>query len=264
MHKGSSQITSGHIVPSLSGPRKDKDVFVVSGLVVGLAVVIGGIWYYSSTEQSSVPDQLNGVQVSEALNKTQPAPTPVLFTADRGESLSVPTTPGIFHIDLYFELGRKGLTDEAKKTLQARASTLKQDPNLGVLVQGFTDQQGSASYNMTLGMKRAETVKAELINAGVAEHQIKTVSLGKDGVLCIDMSDVCRQMNRRVHLEIRPIGEEHMKAPVIAASPAPEPAAADPAVGEEFHGTVMDDLLPSANASEANMERPALEPPSGS
>ena len=72
-----------------------------------------------------------------------------------------------------------------------------------MLVQGYTDQQGSASYNMKLGMKRAETVKAELMNAGVAEHQIKVVSLGKDGVLCIDNTDVCRQMNRRVHLKIR-------------------------------------------------------------
>src|SRR5206468_4762227 len=121
-----------------------------------------------------------------------------------------PTTkPGIIHTDLYFEVARKGLTDEAKTLLQEQAMLLKSDGNLGVLVQGYTDQQGSAGYNMKLGLKRAETVKVELINAGVGEHQIKAVSLGKDGVLCTDNSDVCRQTNRRVQLEIRTTRPEH-------------------------------------------------------
>ncbi|WHZ26302.1 MAG: hypothetical protein OJF51_001097 [Nitrospira sp.] len=77
----------------------------------------------------------------------------------------------------------------------------------------LTDQQGSASYNKHLGMKRAETVKVELINVGIAEHRIKAVSLGEEGVLCVDASDICRHMNRRVHLEIRKIGQEHMVFP---------------------------------------------------
>jgi peptidoglycan-associated lipoprotein len=47
MQKGGSQLTSGNIAPSISGPKKDKDVLVVSGLIVGLAAVIGAIWYYS-------------------------------------------------------------------------------------------------------------------------------------------------------------------------------------------------------------------------
>jgi peptidoglycan-associated lipoprotein len=172
--------------------------------------------------------------------------------------------PGIVHTDLYFEIGRKGLTDEARKLLEEHASILKNDANLGVLVQGYTDQQGSAGYNLKLGMKRAESVKAELMTAGVAEHQIKTVSLGKEGVLCSDMSDVCRQMNRRVHLEIRPVGEEHMRIPVAATSPEPTQASADPIQSTEGDGSVLDSLVPSANASGGD-SRPAVpEPASGS
>jgi len=67
MQKGPSQITSGNITPSISGPRKDKDVLVVSGLVVGLAAVIGAVWYYSSTEQINSHEPLNGSQVTEVL-----------------------------------------------------------------------------------------------------------------------------------------------------------------------------------------------------
>lgn len=269
MQKGPSQVTSGNIAPTISGPNKDKDIFVVSGLVVTLAAVIGAFWYYSSTDHipGTSPDQLNGSQVSEALKSNgQPLATPVSLPMGKIQEAQV-AKPEIIHTDIYFEVGRKGLTDEAKKLLQEQAVLLKNDANLGVLVQGYTDQQGSASYNMKLGIKRAETVKTELVNAGVAEHQIKVVSLGKEGVLCIDNSDVCRQMNRRVHLEIRTIGQDHMVAPVVATTPELDAtqASIDPSQKTDEPGSLIDSLLPSANASQP--EEPTvspLEPASGS
>ncbi len=152
------------------------------------------------------------------------------------------------HTDIYFEVGRKGLADDAKAILATQADFAKNDPDLGILVQGYTDQQGSVSYNMKLGMKRAETVKAELISAGVAEHQIKVVSLGKEGALCLDNSDVCRNMNRRVHLEIRKIGQEHMILPTIATEPKtsePIQSTHDQGTSTDDHGSLGDTLLPS-------------------
>jgi peptidoglycan-associated lipoprotein len=271
MQKGPSQVTSGNITPTISGPRKDNDVFIVSGLVVSLAAIIGAFWYYSSTDQTTAtsPDRLTGSQVSEALKSTgQPVVTPVSLPMNKiQEAPVVMAKPAIIHTDIYFEVGRKGLTDEAKKLLQEQAVLLKNDANLGVLVQGYTDAQGSASYNMKLGFKRADSVKAELMNAGVAEHQIKVVSLGKDGVLCIDNSDVCRQMNRRVHLEIRTIGQEHMVAPVVATTPAVDAtqAAIEPGQQADDTNSLIDSLIPSANASQP--EDPTatpLEPASGS
>ena len=263
MQKGPSQITSGNIAPTITGPQKDKDVFVVSGLVVSLAAVIGAFWYYSSTDHTTNQDQLNGSQVSEVLNNRSLA-IPVSLPQAR---IQETPKPGIIHTDLYFEVGRKGLTDEAKKLLQEEAMLLKSDGNLGVLVQGFTDQQGSASYNMKLGMKRAETVKAELMNAGVAEHQIKVVSLGKEGVLCIDNTDACRQMNRRVHLEIRTIGQEHMVRPVVAPPPGVDSTQAGltPTPNADETNSLVDSLIPSAKASEVEIPTSTpLEPAPGS
>jgi peptidoglycan-associated lipoprotein len=175
--------------------------------------------------------------------------------------------PGAIHADLYFEVGRKGLSDEARKELQEDAALLKGDENLGVLIQGYTDQQGSAGYNLTLGFKRAEAVKTELVRAGVAEHQIKVVSLGKDGALCIDSSDVCRRMNRRVHLEIRPIGREHMMSPAVAVTTQADlaPASADSGKETGDAGLLSDSVLPAANASPGTHNGPsAFEPASGS
>ena len=263
MQKGPAQVTSGNIAPTITGPQKDKDVFVVSGLVVSLAAVIGAFWYYSSTDHTTGQDQLNGSQVSEVLNNRSLA-IPVSLPPTR---IQETPQPGIIHTDLYFEVGRKGLTDEAKKVLQEEAMLLKSDGNLGVLVQGYTDQQGSASYNMKLGMKRAETVKAELMYAGVAEHQIKVVSLGKEGVLCIDNTDVCRQMNRRVHLEIRTIGQEHMVRPVVTTTPVVDSTQAGitPTTNADETNSLVDSLIPSANASEVDTPTSTpLEPAPGS
>jgi len=212
-----SSVSSGSISHAIVGPNKDmKEVYVLGGLVFGLAVVIGAFWFYSQdlavSSATSSNDQLTDNQVTTLL-KNQNPPSPL------GEPLTNTVAAGTtdtVHTDIYFEVGRKGLTDEAKSILAAQADILKKNGDWGLLIQGYTDQQGSASYNKKLGMKRADTVKTELVNAGVAEHQIKTVSLGEEGVLCVGTSDVCRNMNRRVHLEMRKIGQEHMIVPTLA------------------------------------------------
>ncbi|NOS82085.1 MAG: OmpA family protein [Nitrospira sp.] len=216
-----SSVTSGNIAPAIAGPYKDtKEVYVIGGMVLILAIVVGAAWLYSQNLVDSSATGLNpelaNNQVSTLLKSqsaTSPAPEPFAKTVATGAS--VPTN-NIIHADIYFEVGRKGLTDEAKSILATQAEILKKNADWGLLVQGYTDQQGSASYNKQLGLKRADTVKEELMKAGVAENQIKVVSLGKEGVLCIDNSDVCRHMNRHVHLEMRKIGQEHMVVPTAA------------------------------------------------
>ncbi len=220
---------------------------VLGGIVLLLGGLIAAGWLYSQTsdqgkvtgtaEQATVPDPFKKTSV---LTQAEASTT----TSTKGviPALSI---PDIIHADIYFEVGRKGLTDEGKAQLSAQAAMLNQHEAYGVLIQGYTDQQGSASYNKQLGMKRAETVKAELVNAGIAEHRIKTMSLGEEGVLCVDTSDTCRHMNRRVHLEIRKIGQEHMVLPVIPVtiSESDSPTESSSAVSEG--GTTNTNLSPS-------------------
>ena len=74
------------------------------------------------------------------------------------------------------------------------------------------------------------------------------VSLGKEGVLCIDNSDACRHMNRRVHLEMRKIGQEHMMLPTIATDTTttePIQSTNDQNGSTEDHGSLAENLLPS-------------------
>jgi peptidoglycan-associated lipoprotein len=271
MQKPSSPVSSGNISPAIVGPSKDtKEVYIIGLGVLGLAIVIGTFWYFSGQGQSYATkapvETLTNAQVANVLKtNTTPPIEPIV------NSPTVPASSNksdSIHTDIYFEVGRKGLTDDAKAILATQADLAKNDPDLGILVQGYTDQQGSVSYNMKLGMKRAETVKAELMNAGVAEHQIKVVSLGKDGVLCLDNSDVCRNMNRRVHLEIRKIGKDHMILPTVATEPkTTEPIqSVDKQISNsDGHGSLADNLLPSfADPSATDPSPLTTDPASGS
>ena len=251
MQNPSSSASSGTISPAIVGTDKGtKEVYVIGGVVLGLAIVVGTFWYYSGQDQSYVSkapaETLSNTQVTNVLKtSTTPPIEPIVHSqiipASSYKSDSI-------HTDIYFEVGRKGLTDDAKAILTTQADLAKNDPDLGILVQGYTDQQGSVSYNHKLGLMRAEKVKDFLVGQGVSEQVIKVVSLGKEGALCLDNSDVCRNMNRRVHLEIRKIGQEHMMIPTIA----PEPTAAKPIQSaDDQHGntdspdSLADTLLPS-------------------
>ncbi len=217
-----TSVASGNIDPAVAGPNKDmKEVYILAGLVLFLAMLIGAFWFYSQTDHATTrtdtSDTLNGAQVSSVLKQQSGTGSSQAVAAIAPTSVvaAQPTAPDVIHADIYFEIGRKGLTDQGKAILGPHADMLKRNQDFGVLIQGYTDQQGSASYNKQLGLKRAEAVKTELLNAGVAEYRMKVMSLGEEGVLCTDNSDVCRHMNRRVHLEIRKIGQEHMTPPAV-------------------------------------------------
>ena len=58
MQKPSSPVSSGNISPAIVGPNKDtKEVYVIGGLVLILAIAIGAVWFYS---QELVVSSANG------------------------------------------------------------------------------------------------------------------------------------------------------------------------------------------------------------
>jgi peptidoglycan-associated lipoprotein len=85
------------------------------------------------------------------------------------------------------------------------------------------------------------------------------VSLGEEGVLCVDISDVCLHMNQRVHLEIRKIGQEHMVlSPVPTATETSDSSMDSPSTIEDG-GPTTETILPTPTVPTLT-----LEPASGS
>jgi outer membrane protein OmpA-like peptidoglycan-associated protein len=71
------------------------------------------------------------------------------------------------------------------------------------VVAGHTDRKGSAEYNKTLSLKRAEAVKKFLVSKGVDAGRLETIGYGSERLLAPDRPE--DPSNRRV--EIRDIGQ---------------------------------------------------------
>jgi len=70
-------------------------------------------------------------------------------------------------------------------------------------IAGHTDKTGAASYNVTLGMKRAESVKQYLTdNYGVSLYRMFTVSYGEDKPVSMPDEKNANEQNRRVVLKL--------------------------------------------------------------
>ena len=77
---------------------------------------------------------------------------------------------------------------------------IKGNPDANMTVEGHTDSQGQRQYNMDLGQKRADAVKAQLVARGVAADRIKSVGVGPDRPIAPNTSAEGRANNRRVEI----------------------------------------------------------------
>ena len=102
-----------------------------------------------------------------------------------------------------FEFNESTLTRGAKDTLGVAVRYLKDHDDVRVEIQGNTDSKGSEEYNMTLGLRRAESVKAYLGTQGINTDRVSTRSFGKtqpvaDNELNGQDNPAGRALNRRV------------------------------------------------------------------
>lgn len=67
-----------------------------------------------------------------------------------------------------------------KASLQSIATSLNNNPDLDVLIEGFTSEKGSAAYNAMLSQKRAEAAKQFLVQQGIHPNRIFTEYHGID------------------------------------------------------------------------------------
>lgn len=82
------------------------------------------------------------------------------------------------------------------------ASHMKKNPQMYLVVTGHCDERASASYNMALGMRRANYIRGLLVKNGVDLNRIYTVSKGKEDPLALGHSPEDWRINRRAEFKI--------------------------------------------------------------
>lgn len=107
--------------------------------------------------------------------------------------------------DFLFDFDKDLLTVKGKEVVDSIAKQLKDSSAEIVKVSGYTDRLGSDSYNLNLSQRRADMVKARLIEKGVS-IQIEAVGYGKanqvkacENVFGKELTN-CLRPNRRVEI----------------------------------------------------------------
>jgi outer membrane protein OmpA-like peptidoglycan-associated protein len=101
-----------------------------------------------------------------------------------------------------FNFDRTDLTDYGRGMAYLTAHKLKERSGVLVVVEGHADYIGTDEYNLRLGMRRAETVKVELVRLGIDPSRMSVASFGESQPLLPDQTDWARAVNRRVEFKI--------------------------------------------------------------
>ena len=81
-------------------------------------------------------------------------------------------------VHVQFAFDKAELSDAAQTALATIIKELKENPNLTVDLEGFTDQTGARDYNVTLSQRRVESVRRFLVEHGAELPRINSVGLG--------------------------------------------------------------------------------------
>ena len=98
---------------------------------------------------------------------------------------------------VYFEFDQHKLDSDARGLLSANARVMKDNDDVLILVEGHCDERGSEEYNLALGEKRANAVKDYLVDLGVSDSRIQTLSYGEERPAMTGSSESSWSLNRR-------------------------------------------------------------------
>jgi len=113
----------------------------------------------------------------------------------------------IYSVDetILFGLDQSAIQSQATQKLQQIATSMGQRFNGGqVRIYGYTDAQGSASYNKELAEQRAAAVQSWLVqNGNITADKISLHPVGEARPVASNATAAGRQQNRRVEIVVR-------------------------------------------------------------
>jgi len=110
---------------------------------------------------------------------------------------------GIKSYQIVFERKSAVLLAAGKPILDTVAAYLKRNPDVEVTIDGHTDNVGTAEFNNSLSVKRAEATKKYLVSKGVAANRLVTAGFGFTQPIADNKTAEGRKMNRRIEIKIK-------------------------------------------------------------
>ena len=110
------------------------------------------------------------------------------------ELLTLPEPPS--RNTVYFGFDSNEIRMQDISVLYEHSNYLIAHPYLRVVLEGHADERGSHSYNQDLGKRRADAVLRMLVEMGVSEGQLESVSYGEERLVSSEHA-----FNRRVEVK---------------------------------------------------------------
>jgi OmpA-OmpF porin, OOP family len=124
-----------------------------------------------------------------------PAPAPAVVAAPTSEKVT-------FAADAFFDFDKSTLKPEGKAKLDDLVSKMS-GLNLEVVIAvGHTDSVGTEAYNQALSVRRADAVKAYLVDKGIEKNRVYTEGKGEKQPVADNKTAEGRAKNRRVEIEV--------------------------------------------------------------
>lgn len=131
----------------------------------------------------------------------QPAEAPYVAPPPSAPPPSSPGGPPRQFI-VFFGFNKYTLTSEAGRVISEAVTTAKQDGSASILITGHTDTMGSNDYNQRLSVRRANTVRAEMVRQGIANGSITSTGRGETELLVQTADGVKEPQNRRATIDL--------------------------------------------------------------
>jgi outer membrane protein OmpA-like peptidoglycan-associated protein len=105
--------------------------------------------------------------------------------------------------EVNFAFNKYDLDAESKEKLDRVATKLKEDPDYIIEIAGHCDAVGGTDYNIVLGQKRADAVRAYLVdNQHISFSRIAIRSGGETQPIATNDTDDGRSKNRRATISV--------------------------------------------------------------
>jgi len=100
--------------------------------------------------------------------------------------------------NIEFEFDSAKILPESKLILDEIAHILKNNPDIKVFIEGYTDDEGSDSYNLKLSQERADSVLNYLVAKGVEPDRLTAKGYGESRPIADNTTEEGRAKNRRI------------------------------------------------------------------
>ena len=123
----------------------------------------------------------------------------------RGDKLWIPDRGNLVQLSgkFYFDFDQAIVKRAGHSELSQHARYLAQNRSETLRLEGHADERGTREYNLALGERRANAVRAYLTAQGASARQIEVISYGEEKPIRSGHNETSWAMNRRVNLVYR-------------------------------------------------------------